>query len=71
METPIRKVRLSDEHWQALAEVSAGVVPDSELATNANTTKGTSRLVPMLRMVAEGKLVVVRPDQVNDNSRTT
>lgn len=62
METPIRKVRLSDEHWQGLAKVAAGVVPDSELAANANV--GTSRLVPMLRMVAEGKLVVVRPEDL-------
>ena len=66
METPIRKVRLSDEHWQALATVAAGVVPETELAINAS--KGTSRLVPMLRMVAEGKLIVVRPEDL-PNSR--
>ena len=62
METPIRKVRLSDEHWQGLVEIAAGIVPDNEVASFTNV--GTSRVVPMLRMVAEGKLVVVRPEDL-------
>ena len=66
MKTPHRKIRLSDEHWQGLVEVSAGIVPDE--AVDPNTTAGKSRIVPMLRMVAEGKLIVVRPEDL-PNSR--
>ena len=70
MVTRIRNLRLSDEHWQGLVEVSAGIVPDE--AVDPNTGAGKSRVVPMLRMVAEGKLVVVPPDQVKDsNSQAT
>ena len=62
MGTPNRMIRMSDEHWNALAAIAETLVPDSEVTRY--TSPGTSRILPMWRMVADGKLVVVRPEDV-------
>ena len=62
MPTAMRMMKLNEEHWQALTEISAGVVPDHEVEKRANPAY--SRIAPMLRMIAEHKLVVVRPEDL-------
>ena len=62
MSAILRSIKLSEEHWQALTEISGGVVPDHEVEKRTNLAY--SRIAPMLRMIAEQKLIVVRPEDL-------
>ena len=51
-----RTLRLTDQEWQALKDIAAHVVPSHALAFGTNTK--ASRVAPMLRMIADGRLTV-------------
>lgn len=51
-----RNIKLSDEHWAALAAIADRVVPQESVA--ARTKSSYSRIAPMLRLIADGKLLV-------------
>lgn len=51
-----RSIKLSDEHWAALAAIADVVVPSESVASH--TKAGYSRIAPMLRLIATGELLV-------------
>ena len=62
MQTPMRKLRLRDEDWNRLQEIAAGLVLDSQVDPSPRHDGG--KLAPMLRLIARGDLVVVRPGEI-------
>lgn len=57
MRTPARKLRLDDKTWATLVQLSDILVPDTNRHRKA--TKKTSKVAPMLRLIATGKLQVM------------
>jgi hypothetical protein len=60
-ETPHFIMRLTAADRAALERIAAEVVPDAALARNAS--HAASRVAPMLRMIAAGRLRVVEAEQ--------
>ena len=60
-DTPLYPIRLTAADRAALERIAAEVVPDAALARNAS--HAASRVAPMLRMIAAGRLLVVEAEQ--------
>lgn len=56
MRTPARKLRLDDKTWATLVQLSEILVPENNRHRKA--TRKTSKVAPMLRLIATGKLQV-------------
>lgn len=61
MSTGRRTVFVQDEDWSKLQGVAQRLVRDSEMPFGANRSSG--RVSSMLRLIARGELVVVRPGE--------
>ena len=53
-------LRMSDQRWETLTAIAAAVVRDNELPNGLGPAD--SRTGVMLRLIADGKLLVVRPE---------
>lgn len=56
-----RTLLVDDDDWAKLQGLAARVVHDSEMSVSANRSAG--RVSAMLRLIARGELVVVRPGE--------
>lgn len=56
-----RTILVDDDDWAQLQGLAARVVHDSEMPKSSNRSAG--RVSAMLRLLARGELVVVRPDE--------
>ena len=56
-----RTLLVSDEDWALLRGLAAGIVKDSEMPFGASPASG--RVSAMLRLIARGELVVLRPGE--------
>lgn len=57
MRTPVRKLRLDDKTWEALVRLSDIMVEEDKRHRKA--TKTSSKVAPMLRLIASGRLQVM------------
>ena len=57
---PLHTLRMDAERWATLTAIAATVVRDSELPRGLGPAD--SRTGVMLRLIADGKLLVVRPE---------
>lgn len=56
-----RTILLDDDDWAQLQGLAQRLVHDSEMPASANRKAG--RVSALLRLIARGELVVVRPDE--------
>lgn len=60
MPTKHHILRLDDERWRKLKEIAARVTPEEAIA--AHTRSDAGRVTAMLRLIADGRLIVTKPD---------
>jgi len=56
-----RTLFVGDDDWAQLSGLAAGIVKDSEMPFGASPASG--RVSAMLRLIARGELVVLRPGE--------
>jgi hypothetical protein len=56
-----RTLLVDDDDWAKLQGLASRLVHDSEMSVSANRSAG--RVSAMLRLIARGELVVVRPGE--------
>lgn len=64
-----RTILLDDDDWAQLQGLAARCVKDSEMPQSANRKAG--RVSALLRLIARGDLVVVRPGEEEQEKQNT